>query len=93
MNILIEQRLQDPPRFMVLPADEAVAIGLPVMLGLMSRQIIVGVVIGAVIWMVWKRLKGDTGLPGLLAAIYWYLPTQVSAFRELPDSAVTVWEA
>lgn len=93
MNILIEQRLQDAPRFMMLPADEAIAIGLPVMLGLMSRQVFVGVIIAGVIWMVWKRLKGDTGLPGLLAAVYWYLPAQVSAFNELPDSSISVWEA
>ena len=93
MNILIEQRLQDAPRFMMLPADEALALGIPMMLGLMSRQMIFGAVIAVVIWMIWKRLKGDTGLPGLMAAIYWYLPTQVAAFKELPDSAVTVWEA
>lgn len=90
--VKIEQRLQDPPRFLILPADEAFVLGVPLMMGLMSRQVIVGAAVSLVGWMIWRKLKGEGGLEKVLAALYWFLPTNLSGFGPLPDSSVTHWE-
>lgn len=92
MLVRIEQRLQDPPRFLILPADEAIVVGVPVMMGLLSRQAIVGIVVSLVGWVIWRKLKGEGGLERVLAALYWFLPTNLSGFSALADSSVTHWE-
>ena len=91
--VKIEQRLQDPPRFLMLPADEAAILGLPVMMGLLSKQIFIGVAFAFLLWVGWKRLKGSGGLDALLAATYWYLPSALRIFDPFPPSNVEVWEA
>ena len=93
MLVRIEQRLQDQPRFFVLPADEAVLLGLPIMMGLLGRTIFIGIIIGVVAWSIWRRIKGEGGLEGVAAASYWYTPYKLGAFKALPDSAVERWEA
>ena len=93
MLVKIEQRLQDQPRFFVLPADEAVLLGLPIMMGLLGRTIIIGIIIGVVAWSIWRRIKGEGGLEGVAAASYWYTPYRLGVFKALPDSAVERWEA
>ncbi|WP_171182246.1 type IV conjugative transfer system protein TraL [Ruegeria sp. HKCCD8929] len=91
--IKVEQRLQDPPQFFILPADEAIAGGLPFVLGLVSKHAVLGVVMAVVLFSVWKRVKGERGLSGLLALLYWILPREISIYRALPDSAVRTWRA
>jgi len=93
MLVRIEQRLQDQARFLVLPADEAVLLGLPIMMGLLGRTIFTGVIIGVVAWTIWRRVKGEGGLEGVAAAAYWYIPSTMGFFKALPDSAVERWEA
>jgi len=92
-TVVIEQRLQDPPRVLMMPADEAVLIGLPVLMGLLSRNMFLGIAIGLVVWTVWRKLKGEGGLETLAAAAYWFLPSTLGIFKPLPDSAVETWEA
>ncbi|WP_372574748.1 type IV conjugative transfer system protein TraL [Ruegeria jejuensis] len=91
--IKVEQRLQDPPQFFIFPADEAVVAGIPFMLGLLSKQAFVGVGLGIVFFLLWKRVKGERGLSGLLALLYWIIPKEVTIFRSFPDSAVSQWRA
>jgi len=93
MLVKIEQRLQDPARFFILPADEAALLGLPIMMGLMGRSIVTGVIIGVVAWVLWRRLKGEGGLEQVAAAAYWFIPKKLGFFKNLPDSAVERWEA
>ena len=91
--VRIEQRLQDLPQFFILPADEAVVLGVPVVLGLLSRQLFVGLVFGALLFMLWKRVKRGGGIRQVLALVYWIMPKEITLYRSLPDSAVTVWRA
>ena len=93
MFVVIEQRLQDPPRFLMMPADEAVILGLPILMGLLGRMLIVGLLVALLTWAAWKRLKGEGGLEMLLAAAYWYTPQAFGLFSPLPDSAPETWEA
>ena len=93
MFVVIEQRLQDPPRFLMLPADEALVLGLPILMGLLGRMLIPGLLVGILTWAAWKRLKGEGGLETLLAAAYWYTPHDLGIFAPLPDAAPEVWDA
>jgi conjugal transfer pilus assembly protein TraL len=92
MQIRIEQRLQDYPRFLMLPLDEAVLLGLPFMMGLLGRKVVIGAIVAFLAWTIWKRLKGEGGIERLLAAAYWYLPSGLGILSELPDSSVQTWE-
>lgn len=77
----------------MLPADEAVILGLPILMGLIGRMLIPGLLVGVLTWAAWKRLKGEGGLEMLLAATYWYIPHGLGVFSPLPDSAQEVWDA
>jgi len=89
--VKIEQRLQDPPKIAMLSLDEAIALFGPLMIGLLARHLIPGVIVGIVVWQMWKRLKGDGGLEWLAAAAYWFLPQMITPYRSLPDSSVSLW--
>ena len=91
--IKVEQRLQDPPQFFVIPADDAIAAAVPGMIGLLTRHLVPGLVIGLVAYFLWKRVKGQQGLPGLAGLIYWMVPRMANPFRAFPDSAVAEWRA
>lgn len=93
MVVVIEQRLQDPPRFLMLPADEAAILGLPILMGLMGRMLLPALLVAFIAWAAWKRLKGEGGLEMLLAAAYWYTPHALGLFSAFPDSAPETWEA
>lgn len=91
--VTIEQRLQDPPQFFFFPADEALVAAFPVLMGFMTRHVVTGVIAAIVLYVIWKRVKGERGLHGLLALVYWVLPKEVSVYRAFPDSAVCTWRA
>lgn len=89
--IKIEQRLQEQGKFFFFTIDEAFVLGLPILLGLVSRQPIPLAILAVILWQLWKLLKGDGGLERLLTATYWYLPKVINPYRGLPDSAITIW--
>lgn len=91
--VRIEQRLQEPPQFFFFPADEAIAIGVPVVLGLLSKHLFLGVALGVIFFMAWKRVKRGGGLPHVLGLLYWILPAPITVYRSLPDSGVMMWRA
>jgi len=91
--IKIEQRLQDPPMFFIVPSDEAIAGAFPMLMGLFTQHAIPGIIAGVVFYFIWKRVKGERGLQGLLALIYWITPKELSVYRSFPDSAVCAWRA
>ena len=89
--VRIEQRLQDQPRIALLSLDEAMVVGFPLVLGMLSRHLFAATIVAVILWQVWKRVKGEGGLQWVLAALYWYCPAAISPFRTLPDSAVERW--
>lgn len=89
--IRVEQHLQDVPRILLVPVDEGLAGLLPLGFGLLSQHLIPGMILGLLSFFLWKRFKGEGGVPHVLALLYWLLPPAVSFTRSLPASAVTVW--
>ena len=57
-RIIIEQKLEAPGRLLFFTADDAAAFLLPVAVGFLSRHLIVGFVIGGIVFAAWRRLKG-----------------------------------
>lgn len=90
-TIKIEQRLQDPWRFFLFSIDDTLVIGFPVVFGLLARGPLQGIIIGFILFQLWKWMKGDGGTQRLGALAYWYLPKPVSICRGFPDSGVTEW--
>jgi conjugal transfer pilus assembly protein TraL len=89
--VKIEQRLQEQGRLLLFPIDEGLALLAPAGVGLAIQQAIPGIVFGIIIYVIWKRLKGDGGVERLLAMTYWYLPKALSPLKNWPDSAVNMW--
>ena len=89
--IRVEQRLQDVPRFLLVPIDEGLAAALPVGFGLLPQHLLPGLMLSVVAFIGWKRFKGEGGVPRVLALLYWFLPKSFSLFKSLPDSGVFVW--
>ena len=89
--IRIEQRLQDHARFFLLPVDEAIVLGFPFFFGLLAKKLMIGAVLAFVLWQIWKRIKGEGGLEGISAALYWYLPKELGLTRSLPDAGIIFW--
>lgn len=89
--VRIEQKLEAPGKLLFFTFDDAAAFLLPTAIGFLGRNVIFGVIVGVVAFILWRKLKGEGGLERLKAAAYWYLPPQVSPYRSFPRSDVTHW--
>lgn len=89
--VRIEQKLEAKGRLLFFTADDAAAFLIPAAVGFLSRNIISGVLVGLILFALWRRLKGEGGLERLKAAAYWYLPAQISPYRSFPRSDVVHW--
>ena len=89
--IHIEQRFEQPARFLIFTADDALVFACPFLIGWMSKHLIPGFVIGLIFYFLWKRLKGEGGLSRLKAAFYWFCPVQLTPYRSFPPSHVEHW--
>jgi len=58
-TIKIEQRLQDPWRIFFFSVDDALVVGAPAVLGLLTKHPLEGLIVGFVLLQGWKFLKGD----------------------------------
>ena len=89
--VKIEQKLEAQGRLLSFTADDAAAVLLPAMIGFLSRHLIGGIVVGLILFAIWRRVKGEGGLERLKAAAYWFLPHQVSPYRSFPRFDVSHW--
>lgn len=89
--VLIEQRLQEQQRILLFPVDEGLALLAPVGVGIGVQAVVPGIVLGAISYIVWKKLKGDGGLERILALLYWFSPREISPTKFFPDSSVNMW--
>ncbi|MEP2780808.1 MAG: type IV conjugative transfer system protein TraL [Pseudoruegeria sp.] len=90
-TITIEQKLEEPGRILIFTFDEIAAFIMPVSIGWLSRHLVPGFVVGLVAYSLWKYIKGEGGMTTILAAVYWFLPKELTPYRSFPDSAVTFW--
>ena len=89
--VKVEQRLQDVPRILLVPLDEGLAGLTPIGFGLLTQHLVPGLILGIFGFVLWKRFKGEGGVPRVLALLYWFLPAQANFFRSMPESGVSMW--
>lgn len=90
-KVTIEQRLDEPGRFLIFGFDDAMCFLVPAMIGFLARALIEGAICGLIVYFIWRKLKGESGIARLKAAVYWYAPFQASPFRAFPPSHVIFW--
>ena len=90
--IKIEQTLDEPKRFLFLPMDEALVLLVPFVGGFLGRKIFLGILLAILSYSFLKKIKGDGGNAVFLAMLYWYIPKEITPFRNLPDSSLEVWK-
>ncbi|MBI6194781.1 type IV conjugative transfer system protein TraL [Providencia rettgeri] len=92
-RFIFPQTLTEQSRPIGLPLDETCAIALPLCWGVMDKQYIAGVVVGALLWFALRYFKKGRGTDWLINACYWYLPSFCiqGMYKRLPDSAFRLW--
>ncbi|MBF9052275.1 type IV conjugative transfer system protein TraL [Roseobacter sp. HKCCD9010] len=90
-TVRIEQKLEVPGRLFFFTTDDAAMFLGPCLVGFLGRSLIPGIVIGLILFSLWRRLKGEGGVERLKAAAYWFLPVELSPYRSFPRSDVVHW--
>ena len=91
-TVRIEQKLEVPGRLFFFTTDDAAMFLGPCLVGMLGRSLIPGIVIGLILFSLWRRLKGEGGIERLKAAAYWFLPVELSPYRSFPRSEVVHWK-
>ena len=81
----IPQHLDNPLTILLLPLDELGVLLLPIITGLFFTAAFMGFVIGVVLLVGLKKLKGDGGGQSLKLLVYWTLPP-LMGFKWMPPS-------
>lgn len=82
----IPQHLDEPARLILWTIDEAVAFLVPFLIFLWGfNQTVLGTIIGVVLVLVLKKLKGEQGHYFIYSLMYWYFPAMVR-FKSTPPS-------
>lgn len=83
----IPHRLDDPPKFLWWDFDVAILAMGCLLLGIMTGQILLFGIAGAVVAMGYQKIKAGRSRAIGLHALYWHLPFTF-AFRITPPSAI-----
>jgi conjugal transfer pilus assembly protein TraL len=80
------KHLDEPERFLFWTIDEALTLIIPIFIGTMFKMFVVGIIISAISFASWRRLKGAGYMHALVYAMYWYLPADLMSMRYTPPS-------
>lgn len=85
-NHRILHHLDDPFRFLFWTIDEAAAIFLPFMMGLLVDQLTVGIFCSGFGFFLLRKLKKKFGNGSLRHFLYWYMPHNKQLYKKTPPS-------
>lgn len=85
---IILHHLDDPLRILHWTLDEASAVLLPAVLGLMADYPLHGLGVSALCYGSLKKIKKRFGLETLKHAVYWYLPKSHKRLPHTPPSHI-----
>lgn len=86
-------RLEEPGRFFIFEPDEIPVVIIPFFIGLLTQNMIPGIIFAVLSYFGWTRIKGEKGFYGLHAMRYWFFPKSITYLPSFPDSAVSHWSA
>lgn len=82
------KHLDEPMKLFLLPLDEFLALAIPfVLIGFFCRNMVLGLLLGAILFWLIRIVKKDQGQHYLVNLVYWYLP-EVIRFRATPPSHI-----
>jgi conjugal transfer pilus assembly protein TraL len=85
----IPKHLDEPPRWLFWTLDEASCLIAPPLMGLIIfDHLLMGFLLGFVLMLFIKKMKGREGHHFLLSLAYWYLPKVEKHFKALPPSYI-----
>jgi conjugal transfer pilus assembly protein TraL len=85
----IPKYLDEPPRWLFWTMDEAIVLIAPLLLGLIVfNRLILGFVLGVILMVILKKLKGSRGPHFLLSHFYWYFPFNDKYLKATPPSYI-----
>lgn len=82
----IPRQLDEPERLLFWSFDEAAFMIFPMGIGIMTGHILMGMILGALSFYLWKRVKGTGQVNLAIYGVYWYLPSFISSMRFTPPS-------
>ena len=85
-NLYIPRRLNDPPKLFVFEADAALLFLSCMFFGIMSKQLSIGIVAGAVLSYYYSKSKSGKHPAFMLHIFYWILPIKV--LMRCPPSSI-----
>lgn len=84
----IPKHLDDSPRFLFWPLDEALLLIIPLFLGLFANFFVTGLMSGVVLLLGIRKMKLVYGSRFLLPMCYWYLPHGLLRWKRMPPSHI-----
>jgi len=87
--IPIPKHLDDPPRLILWPIDEALSFLAPfILLAIAAGYLLLGFITGLALLLCLRHLKQGRGHAHLMALLYWHLPQRINRTRFAPPSYI-----
>lgn len=83
---MIPKRLDDPELIGLWTIDEFVAMVVPFFWGILSQQIVIGIVLAIAAWFGLKKAKAGRATSWVLHVAYWHLPGSFVRLKLTPPS-------
>lgn len=87
-NTYIPQHLDVPERFLVFTADEAIAFVIPLLIGIIVFNFLIGLIAAGIVVTAIRRFKQGASLARIYHALYWLCPPDIVRMKATPPSAV-----
>jgi conjugal transfer pilus assembly protein TraL len=85
-DTFIPQYLDEPERFFIFTPDELMVVVIPLAIGTIVANFLIGLVVAGGVFLALRKLKQGGGLQRLLWIAYWYAPTDVLRLKAMPAS-------
>jgi conjugal transfer pilus assembly protein TraL len=82
----IPQHLDEPERFFIFTPDELFVVVIPLAVGTVLANFLIGLIVATGVFMAIRKLKQGGGLHRLLWIAYWYVPSDVLRLKASPPS-------
>ncbi len=82
----IPSQLDEPERLLFWSLDEAMLMLIPTWVGIALGYILIGLIVGIIAFISWKRIKGAGQVNLAIYSVYWFFPHFLSALKFTPPS-------
>ncbi|NNM59382.1 MAG: type IV conjugative transfer system protein TraL [Legionellales bacterium] len=86
-QLYIPRNLDEPARFLIWTMDEAMALFLPIFVGVFFNHALLGLALGAASNIGIKKFKSYIGAH-YKRWLYWYFPSELNLLKSTPSSTI-----